>query len=117
MRQTTLLLALLLTTFTANAEVMDKELSILSLFLWTVLPLVPAYFAARYRPWLLLLVLPIPLFMLAAHLQEITDPWIGPAILDEAGAGYVALSWSGPVLLVAVVLVGFYARFNSRVRA
>jgi hypothetical protein len=117
MRQTTLLLALLLTTFTANAEVMDKESSTLSVFLWTALPLVPAYLAARYRPWLLLLVLPIPLFFFAAQLQEITDPWIGPAILGEAGAGYVALSWSGPVLLVGVILAGFYARFNSRVRA
>jgi len=105
-----LLMLLLFVPLAARAEVMDKETSALALWLWALVPIAPALFAARYRPWLLLLVLPAPLLFFAAQIAEVSDPQVGPAILREAGSAYVAVSWGGPVALAVVVLLGFWWR-------
>ncbi len=99
---------------TVSAEVMDKETSALFLWLWVFVAPIPALLAARYRPWLLLLVLPVPVLFFTGQLLEVTDPQVGPAILSEAGLLYVVGSWVGPVLLVACVLAGFLWRRRSR---
>ena len=110
MSRISLLLFLLLIPLAASAEVMDKEPSALSLWLWALVPIAPALLAARYRPWLLLLILPAPLLFFTAQIAEVSDPHVGPAILQEAGSLYVAVSWAGLVALAAAVLVGFWWR-------
>ena len=109
-----LVLILSMLPLTVSAEVMDKETPALFLWLWVFVAPVAALLTARYRPWLLLLVLPVPILFFTGQLLEVTDPQVGPAILSEAGLPYVVGSWVGPVLLVTSVLAGFLWRRRSR---
>jgi hypothetical protein len=92
------------------AEVMDKESSLLSVCLWALLPLPIAFLAARHRPWLLLLVLPMPLLFFVIQMMELLDASVGKAMLAEAGSFYVAASWSAPFSLVGATLLGLWQR-------
>ena len=94
----------------AHAEVMDKESSALVVWAWAVIPAIVAFLAARYKRWLLLLVLPAPILFFVAHLLEVTDPYVGPAIAQEAGVSYLIASWGGPLALVLCVLLGLFLR-------
>ena len=73
----------------AYAEVMDKEPSLSLIIILGIFGSVATLFTARYKPILLLIVAPLFLFYFYALLVEINDPFVGPAILKEAGAFYV----------------------------
>lgn len=100
------LLPLLFLPSSAFAEVMDKESSLLFVGVMTVLPSIAAYFVGRYIPFLLPLVLPLPLMFYFSQLSEITDPFVGPAMLHEAGLLYVAGSWIAPILFIGAAGLG-----------
>jgi len=108
MRATALLLLLL--PVAAHAEVMDKEFSAAAVWAWAIAPSVITFLAARYRPWLLLLVLPAPVLFYIAQLLEVADRYVGPAIAREAGTPYLVASWGGPLALVMGLLLGLVAR-------
>jgi hypothetical protein len=103
-------LFLFLLPIAAHAEVTDKESSALVVWAWAIVPTILAFLAARYRRWLLLLVLPAPILFFVAHLLEVTDPYVGPAIAQEAGVSYLVTSWGGPLALVLGVLLGLFLR-------
>ena len=90
-----------------HAEVMDKESSAIVVWAWVIAPAVWAFLAARYMRWMLLLVLPPPIIFWISHLLEVTDPYIGSAIAQEAGALYLLASWGGPLVLALGVLLGW----------
>ena len=96
----------------AYAEVMDKEHSLFTISLGCTFGTVAAALAARYRPWLLLLVLPSVGFFFAGQLVVILDPYVGPAMAAEAGALYIGVSWVAPVLVLVGGGIGFF--FRSR---
>lgn len=96
----------------AYAEVMDKEHSLFTILLWCAFGAVAAALAARYRPWLLLLVLPSVGFFFAGQLVEVLDPYVGPAMAAEAGVLYIVASWVAPVLVLAGGGIGFFFRFR-----
>ena len=96
----------------AYAEVMDKEHSIVTISLWYTFGTVAVALAARYRPWLLLFVLPSVGFFFAGQLAEILDPYVGPAVAAETGALYIGVSWVAPVLVLVGGGIGFF--FRSR---
>ncbi len=103
-------LILLLLPITAHAEVMDKESSELVVWAWAIAPAILAFLAAVYMRWLLLLVLPVPILFFVAHLIEVTDPYVGPAIAREAGVSYLVASWAGPLTLALGVFLGLLFR-------
>jgi hypothetical protein len=86
---TVFLLILLLSPVCVHAEVMDKELSVPQIWLMLALALLICAAAAAVWRWLL-----IPSFFLglligpAGARMEWLDPFVGPAIRHEAGAGY-----------------------------
>lgn len=96
----------------AYAEVMEKEHLLFTISLWCTFGTVAAALAARYRPWLLLLVLPCVGFFFACQLLEILDPYVGPAIAAEAGVLYIVVSWGAPVLVLVSGGIGFLFRFK-----
>jgi len=94
----------------ARAEVLDKEFSLWVVACWAVASAIGSFLAALHRPSLLALVVPVFGGFFVAHLSELLDPFVGPAIVAEGGLPYVLASWSGPALLVAGCALGFAAR-------
>ncbi len=83
-------------------EVMDKEPSLFGLALWYGVLCAIAYLASRIRWWLGLVLLPvIGISGFFSNIAEVRDPYVGPAILQEAGQRYVTLSYA--MLLSAIV--------------
>lgn len=89
---------------------MDKESSFLAVLLFALIGSIASYFSARYKPWLLLLVLPILGILTFAHLSDVNDPFVGPAIAAEAGGVYTFLSWLSPVLILAFTGCGLFLK-------
>jgi hypothetical protein len=91
----------------AFAEVMDKEPSLLFVWAMAVFPSLVAYWVGRRSPLLLLLVLPLPLLFYIGQLSELTDPFVGPAMWQEAGLLYGVSSWVAPMLFIVAAGLGF----------
>ncbi len=100
-------LAALLIASPAFAEVADKEPSVGALWAWALAFNVVAFLLELLRPRLGFLVLPIAaLFAWVGH-EELSDPYVGPAILSELGPKYVNVSYAsfaigllGPLIVV-----------------
>ncbi|PJZ68869.1 hypothetical protein CH373_15775 [Leptospira perolatii] len=96
--------------FSLSAEVMDKEPAFSEVWLWALAMSALAFFGARYKPWSLLLILPIAGAYSYSLLLEVTDPFAGPAILAEAGVSYVLTAWISPILVLGAAFLGFWFR-------
>jgi len=107
-RKTVALIALL--PIAAHAEVMDKELSFVTVLLVALFGAVATFVVARFKPWLLLVVIPLVGLFLVAHLSEVTDPFLGPAMVSEAGFLYIVVSWCAPLLVLSSAVLGFVFR-------
>ena len=105
-----LLPLLLLLPLTCSAEVMDKEFSFSAVLLLAVVGSIASYFSARYKPWLLVAVLPILGILAFAHLSEVTDPIVGPAMANEAGDVYIFFSWLSPTLILVFTCYGLFVK-------
>ena len=96
------------------AEVMDKEFSFPTVLAWGALGVIGTFAAARWFPWALAAVLPPVAVFFFAHLSELLDPYVGPAILKEAGLAYVTVSWFFPVLIILALVTGLRVRHGIR---
>ena len=108
-----LLILLVFVPAIGHAEVMDKEFSLLTVVLWGLLGGLFVFLAARLKPWLLLLFLPVVGAFFYLQLTELIDPYVGPAIASEAGHLYVFISWAAPVLVFIGGCVGFILRLRN----
>ena len=108
LRKTLALISLL--PIAAHAEVMDKELSFEAIILLALVGSVVAFFAARPKPWLLLILVPALCVLLLGHLAEIIDPFVGPAMAREAGHMYIVTSWLAPTLVLICIACGLFLR-------
>jgi hypothetical protein len=103
-------LALALYPAVARAEVMDKEPSLLAVWVVTLLVTSVCFVLARFRPWLLVLAIPVTALLSVSNLSEVTDSLVGPAIQREAGFAYVASSWASPILALVGLFAGLWLR-------
>lgn len=94
----------------AHAEVMDKEFSFLTVVLLNLIGTILVFLAARLKPWILLILLPVLGTLFYLHLTELIDPYVGPAIAKEAGEFYIFSSWLAPVLVIIGGSIGFILR-------
>ena len=99
-----------------QAEVMDKEPSLFSVWLWAVVCATGLFFIARFRPSFLLVAVPLLSFFFYVQLSEVTDPSVGPGMLREAGYIYIVSSWAAPILAVIGAILGWWLR-KQRVHA
>jgi hypothetical protein len=106
--------ALSLAPALARAEVLDKELNLPELLVFVGAGVLAAYFAARYRPLALVIVVPAVAVVLAAHYTEILDPAVGPAMRSEGGSIYVVASWCAAPLVFAAVVAGYVRKRWAR---
>jgi len=106
--------ALLLLPSIVAAEVMDKEPSIEGLWMRAILFGVIGLLSWRRGPyWGLGAVLLSFLFVWGFN-YELTDPFVGPDILDEAGSGYVSGAYTSFWLCAFLHLVGLASFFQRR---
>lgn len=101
---------LVMNTFVALFEVMDKEPSLLQIWFLFLLVGVGGFLLCRYRSWLLAVVLPIALLLAWCHLSELHDPFVGPAIAREVGRAYFTQSYIAMALGMALPLLGMIKR-------
>lgn len=96
-----------------HAEVMDKEFSLSAVLLWGFIGGVLVFLAARFKPLLLLILVPVIGLFFFGHLSELMDPYVGPAMAAEAGQFYVLISWAAPVLVLVGGGLGFVLRHRN----
>ena len=105
------ILILLLSAFgTAHAEVMDKEPSLMQNMALGLVSTVLCLLAARFKPWLLLLVVPLPALYFWYLVGEIRDPFVGTAMFNEAGAIYIYSAYGLGLLVFASIVGGLWWR-------
>ncbi|OHE61745.1 MAG: hypothetical protein A2X71_05535 [Thiobacillus sp. GWE1_62_9] len=93
-----------------HAEVMDKEFSLVAILLWGLIGALLVFFAARLKPLLLFILVPVIGLFFFGHLSELVDPYVGPAMAAEAGQIYVFISWAAPAVVLVSGVIGFAFR-------
>jgi len=105
---------LLVFASSVHAEVMDKEPSLGCIFLWGLIGSLVTTLSIRYKPWLILLSLPLPALYFFGLILEIQDSHIGPAILNEAGGEYIYSAYFLSTLLVFSPFIGIVWRKHNK---
>ena len=100
----TVLLALL--PAAAWAEVMDKEPTVLRLWTWALLLGALGFVAWRRHPALGAFAALVAAVLVWGFHFELADPHVGPAILQEAGPGYVVQAYAAMLVCAAFHLAG-----------
>jgi hypothetical protein len=88
------------------AEVMDKEPSSTWLISCGLILAVLALVAVRLSRWSLAIFAPAALLSAVVLTSEICDPYVGPAILREAGLTYVVTGWISALLPFLACILG-----------
>ena len=91
-------------------EVMDKEPSLIQVWTLFLTLGIGGFLLCRYRSGLMTIVLPAVILFAAGHFMEMHDPFVGPAIVREAGQGYVTQSYIAMALAVALPFLGIVTR-------
>jgi hypothetical protein len=90
------------------AEVMDKEPSLVTVWMWALAGTVAGLLGARVRWWLLFVTLPLPLiFYYRMIFLELADEHVGAAIRVEAGEVYIYSIYVGLMLVLLGHILGF----------
>lgn len=100
----------------AHAEVMDKQASLGTMWLWAVVSAVLLFLTARFRLKFLVVAAPLAVVFFYGQLLEVMDPFVGSGILREAGPMYIASAWAVPVVALCSVVAGLWARRRYRGR-
>lgn len=89
-----------------------EKFGLSALTLMLVLGANGAYFAARYRPWVLVPVLLVAILLWALNLRDLLTPRI---FILERGAIYWVLSWIAPAIVLGGVALGYLTRRRARI--
>jgi len=112
--QRTLAVLLLLAPPAAVAEVSDKVPSLGEIWGIATVAAMALLLAARYRPWLLAVALPIALLWFGALLAEIHSADVGPALVREQGVQFVVWADLVGALMMAACVAGWVWRRRAR---
>lgn len=100
----------------ALLEVMDKEPSLPGMWICGVGFGALGYWAGRRWFWPAIPVLTLAIFWTYAMHVELTDPWVGPAIVREAGHAYVVQGYFTGFLSIALTMAGMATALARRWR-
>lgn len=107
-------LLLIISPSVASAEVMDKEPMLGSIWVWTAVASIVGYLLCRWRVWLVFIAFPLAILLPLGVILELTDPDVGPAIVQEAGASYAVQAYLAGAVLVVAHVSGMVARMRRR---
>ncbi|MFL6597767.1 MAG: hypothetical protein ACJ8KF_07350 [Chthoniobacterales bacterium] len=96
----------MVSVFSTLAEVADKEFSVATLWLVAAAIAVASFALCRWRRWAAFIVLPVAAIWLWLLLSEIHERFVGPAILQELGHGYVIQTYVSAVLPLLFITLG-----------
>jgi len=94
-------------------EVMDKEPTIFFVWCIAIVLGVGGFFLSNYKYQFIVLVLPIALFIAFGLLREIHDEFVGPAILREAGVGYVIQNYLAILIMTSLPIIGAIRKYSQ----
>ena len=105
--------ALLLTPITAQAEVSDKVPSVFELWGFaSIAAVVLALTIQRYRAAILAGVVVFIVYCFVI-LELVTDPFVGPAVIEEQGNSYLVASYGSIALIGLGVVAGWILNTDS----
>src|SRR5579872_4097831 len=104
------LAAILLLPGRCFAEVMDKEPSLAAIWTTSLALAILGYGLSRYRFWAGAVGLVVACLIVWAHIEELLDPYVGPAIRQEAGRSYFVQSYIASTLALIVPILGLIQR-------
>src|SRR6266487_308181 len=97
-------------------EVMDKEPSLVQIWLLSLVLGLGGFFLTKHRYWSLPVVLTIAMVLAWFQLSELRDPLVGPVIIREAGYSYVVQSYIAIALALMLPLIGAVVKWKRRSR-
>lgn len=95
-------------------EVMDKEPGLLWWLAWSAVLGLAGFWLCRLFPRATFLVLPVYLFLGWVSTSEMRDPYVGPAIREEAGISYFVVAYLAALTCVAAPVAGYLVARRSR---
>lgn len=107
------MLLLLMNAFVVFFEVMDKEPSLLQIWVVSLVLGIGGFVLARYKYWLPLVVLAFALILAWSQLFELRDPFVGPAIVREAGYSYVVQSYLAIAIALSLPVIGAIIKWKQ----
>ncbi|HAK59169.1 MAG TPA: hypothetical protein DCO77_02135 [Nitrospiraceae bacterium] len=93
---------------TAYAGVLDKEPLLWQVCVFGALASAALFFASRFKPWLSLIIAPVPLTFFIYLIQKINAPVVGRAIKQKFELSYIISSYASAGVLVVALLAGVY---------
>jgi hypothetical protein len=90
------------------AEVSDKEPTMTLIWCFAAFVSMLGLLLCRWRRRAALLALPVAAFWAFGITSEVRDPYVGPAILDELGRGYVTQAYLAALVPFVFVAIGFW---------
>jgi hypothetical protein len=98
----------------AVAEVMDKEPTLVVTWAWALVGGALSLVGWRFRWWAGAALALLPAAYLAGLHFELADPYVGPAIVEEAGHGYVFWSYCAVAAFMVLNLAGLWRVVRGR---
>ena len=93
-------------------EVMDKEPSLIFIWISSILLGVGGLLLSRYRWRMTAIIVVIALTVAYAQISELRDPFVGPHIVREAGYGYVVQSYIAVVISILLPSLGLIMKLR-----
>jgi hypothetical protein len=98
----------------AVAEVMDKEPTLIATWAWALVGGALGFVGWRFRWWAGAALALLPTVHFAGLHFELTDPYVGPDIVQEAGRGYVLWSYGAAVVFIVLQVAGVWYMVRGR---
>src|SRR2546426_5934555 len=98
-------------------EVMDKEPALRMVWGAALLLGLVGFLAARFRRWLALPALGVIGFLAYWQFSELADSAVGPAIIQEAGRGYLIQSCAAVAVAVLISVLGLVPKRRAAYHA
>jgi len=92
----------------AVAEVMDKEPTLVATWAWALVGGALSFVGWRWRWWAGAVLVLLPAAYFTGLHFELTDPYVGPDIVREAGRGYVLWSYSAAAVFIVLQVAGVW---------
>ena len=94
-------------------EVMDKEPTLVAIWISSIVLGIGGLILCKYKWWMATIVIAIAVVLALDLLLELHDPFVGPAIIREAGSTYVLQSYIASTISIFLPLLGLILKWRT----